>query len=64
MEGEVYQQNYNYVCIVDQRKHSDEAIAQKSSMVIAMLDAAIRHFKSAHDEITKLYLKRHHPYIS
>ena len=49
----MYQQTINYVCIID----DGGSRTQDCGMVVALLDATIRHFKKGHDEITKLYLK-------
>ena len=53
VEGIVYQETYNYVCIIDEGGSK----RQDSGMVCALLDATIRHFKGAHDEVTTLHLK-------
>ena len=49
----MHQQTINYVCIIDE----GGSRTQDCGMVVALLDATIRHFKKGHDEITKLYLK-------
>ena len=51
MNGKTYQQNYNYVCVIDGDK------TKNSSMVIALLDAVIYEFKKAHPEVTSLDAK-------
>ena len=51
IKGKTYQQNYNYVCVIDGDK------TKNSSMVIALLDAVIYEFKKAHPEVTSLEAK-------
>ena len=52
-EGIVYEQCYYYICVVD----GDGPKQQNCSMVVAILDEAIKHFKTAHRHITTLYAK-------
>ena len=53
IEGIVHEECYYYICVVD----GDGPKQQNCSMVVAILDAAIKHFKTAHKHITTLYAK-------
>lgn len=53
INGKLYKETYNYILVVD----GDGSKKQDCSMVIAMLDAAIEHFKKAHDHVTTVFLK-------
>ena len=52
INGKVYEEDYNYVLIIN-----GSGTRQESGMVVAMLDACIRHFKKWHGEITTLYAR-------
>ena len=52
-KGKLYKETYNYILVVD----GDGTTKQDCSMVIAMIDAAIEHFKKAHDHVTSIFLK-------
>ena len=51
--GIVYEECFNYVCVVD----NDGPSTQDCSMVVAIFDACIKHFKAAQKQVTRLYLK-------
>ena len=53
IEGIVHEECYYYICVVD----GDGPKQQNCSMVVAILDHAIKHFKTAHKHITTLYAK-------
>ena len=56
VDGKQHFQTFNYVCILDQRGGYGPK-KQDVSIVVPMLQAAIAHFKGAHDEITSVYVK-------
>ena len=53
IEGIVYEECFNYVCVVD----NDGPSTQDCSMVVAIFDKCIKHFKGAQKHVTRLYLK-------
>ena len=53
IEGIVYEECFNYVCVVD----NDGPSTQDCSMVVAIFDKCIKHFKTAQKHVTRLYLK-------
>ena len=53
IEGIVYEECFNYVCVVD----NDGPSIQDGSTVVAIFDKCIKHFKKAQKHVTRLYLK-------
>ena len=53
VESIIHEDCYCYIRIID----GDGTKQQNCSMVVAILDAAIKHFKTAHRHITTLYAK-------
>ena len=51
--GKLLKETYNYILVVD----GDGTTKQDCSMVIALIDTAIEHFKKAHDHVTSIFLK-------
>ena len=52
IDGKVYEEDYNYVLIIN-----GSGTRQESGMVVAMIEACVKHFKKWHSEITTIYAR-------